>query len=145
MDGSEETRRELERYLNAAAQNNADWFRRHPNAPCCVACAAKDGKIGYVGPQDCGPSCQRIQSAEQVVAEGRATCGPLAAYDAGGALAEGKDAHVRVIHEEDQAGNPVPYRYHAVVGTKGEDGEVRYHDPSEDAVQVTGRCQCKVS
>lgn len=138
MDGSEETRLEFERHLNALAENNADWFRRHPDAPCCVACAAKDGLVGYVPPQKCGEACQVLQNAAQVLEQGKATCGPLAAYDAGVALAKGKKARVRVVHEEDPHGDPMPWRYHAVVEV---DGEI--HDPSKDVQAASaGGCGC---
>lgn len=124
MDGSEETRAEFERYLNALAQNNAAWFKRHPDAECCAACAG----IRYVPPETCGPSCQKLQNAEQLLRDGAGTCGPIAAYNAGHMLAEGKDAFVRVVHMADDT----PYQYHALVGERGVGGRVEYTDPARE-------------
>ncbi len=118
MDDSEGTRAALERYANAMAQNNADWFKANPDAPCCAVCAG----VGYVPPQNCkgNPSCQAVLDAPALLAANVGTCFDLAAYNAGHYLSEGKAAEVRLVHAEDAQGELIEFQYHAIiVGPKG--------------------------
>lgn len=126
-DGSEHTRAEFQTYLNALAKNNAAWFARHPEAECCVTCAG----IRYVPPEKCGPQCQKLQNAAQLLADGQGTCGPIAAYNVGVMLNEGRDAWVQVVHQ----GENTPYKYHAIVAERLADGSIEYTDPTEEMRQ----------
>ncbi len=118
MDDSEGTRAALERYANAMAQNNADWFKANPDAPCCAVCAG----VGYVPPQNCkgNAACQAVQDAPGLLAANVGTCFDLAAYNAGHYLSEGQAAEVRLVHAEDAQGELIEFQYHAIiVGPKG--------------------------
>lgn len=118
MDDSEGTRAALERYANAMAQNNADWFKANPDAPCCAVCAG----VGYVPPQNCkgNAACQAVQDAPGLLAARVGTCFDLAAYNAGHYLSEGQAAEVRLVHAENAQGELIEFQYHAVIiGPKG--------------------------
>ncbi len=138
MDDSEGTRAALERYANAMAQNNADWFKANPDAPCCAVCAG----VGYVPPQNCkgNPACQAVQDAPGLLAAGVGTCFDLAAYNAGHYLSEGQAAEVRLVHVADAQGELVEFGYHAViVGPKG------IEDPAQEIQEKAasaGGCGC---
>lgn len=61
--------------------------------PCCLSCAKPAVKY-RPPPTGDKQHCQNWWSAPQVLARGRATCLDAAAYDAGAARAEGKQAYV---------------------------------------------------
>jgi hypothetical protein len=92
----------LEDALNVQARANAFWFRRNPDAPCCLDC----GSIKYREP----PRRRRqdFPSAPQVLGAHVVGCAGAAAYEAGKALADGTAA--RVVVETLGPGD-----YHAVV------------------------------
>lgn len=138
MDDSESTRAALERYANAMAGNNADWFRANLDAPCCAVCAG----VGYVPPQNCkgNPACQAVLDAPSLLAANVGTCFDLAAYNAGHYLSEGKGAEVRLVHVEDAQGELVEFQYHAVlVGPKGLEDPAR---EVQERAADTGGCGC---
>ncbi len=135
MDDSESTRAALERYANAMAQNNADWFKAHPDAPCCVGCAG----VGYIKPPDCkgNRECQAVRDASSLLDAKVGTCIDMAAYDAGHYLSEGQTATVRLYVMEDEEGNVQDFNYHAVVmGPKG------LEDPAAEVRAETAGCGC---
>lgn len=138
MDDSESTRAALERYANAMAHNNADWFKANPDAPCCIVCAG----VGYVPPQNCkgNPSCQAVLDAPALLKAGTGTCFDMAAYNAGHHLSEGKSARVALVHVEDAQGELIEFQYHAVIiGPEG------IEDPAQEAqdkAAQAGGCGC---
>lgn len=85
--------RHLGALLEVLTEANAEWFERHPDAPCCLAQARPS--VTYKEPPKNQPS-QAIYSAPEVLRRRRATCVDAAAYDAGAARARGLTAWVEL-------------------------------------------------
>jgi len=114
MADADETRAFLEEIANGTARANARILG--DDDPCCAECAG----VEYVNLQPyCGTdrTCQRVLDARALLDAGQGTCIDLAAYDAGAALAVGKDAHVLLETTGD-------WTFHAVAMIDGE-----RHDP----------------
>lgn len=115
MEDSEATRAALERYARAMAANNADWFKAHPDAPCCTECA----KIGYIAPPNCqgNSACQDIKDAPALLRAKVGTCVDIVAFEVGAKLRDGKPAELVLVHETDSNGQAIPFSYHALMRT----------------------------
>lgn len=55
---------------------NEDYFRRNPDAPCCLGCAG----VRYVEPEKCGPWCQYADTASVILRRRVVTCLGAAPY-----------------------------------------------------------------
>jgi len=134
MEDSESMRKALERYANAMAANNADWFRANPDAPDCVTRAG----VGYIAPPNCkgNPSCQAVRDAPGLLSAKVGTCIDFAAYDAGHHLAAGSNARVVLYHVEVD-GVVQEFQYHAVV-----QGPQGVEDPAAEVQAKAGGCGC---
>jgi len=114
MADPDETRAFLQEIANGTARANARILG--DDDPCCAGC----GGVEYVNVQPyCGTdrTCQRVLDARALLGAGEGTCIDMAAYDAGAALAAGKDARVELETTGD-------WTFHAVAVI---DGEI--HDP----------------
>ncbi len=109
----------LEVILQCVAEGNANWFRMHPDAPCCLKCA---GVRYHLPPRR---KNQTFWSAPEVLANKRATCAEAVTYCVGKAIAEGKDAWVAL---EPSGGND----YHAVAYVMRSDGVPERLDPTSE-------------
>lgn len=98
----DELRWAFEEMLNVLAGLNAQYFRRHPDAPCCLDC----GSIRYKSP----PMSRRqtFPSAPDILRKRKCGCAGAACYVAGMALAKGEEARVIVTIT-------APGDFHAVV------------------------------
>ena len=137
-DDSEATRAAIENLANAQARNNADWMERTKTyagkeIPCCVGCAG----IGYIPPTKCEGNafCQPIRSALAILNTGQGTCIDLACYDAAAKIWKGKDAEVKIVHEQDSTGAAIPFQYHAVVVSGG-----KVEDPTAEILAKAPGC-----
>ena len=80
--------RVMEDMLNMGARLNAGYFLRNPDAPCCLDC----GTITYFEPA----MSERVffGLAPDVIRQRKTSCAGAAMYEAGHAIAKGKDARV---------------------------------------------------
>lgn len=130
----EETRQQLELFLNALGHANAIYYRTFPKGPCCPKCAG----LMYRAPCNPDQPGEVFLGVEPLYVEGAGACGSLAAMVMGHELAHGRDARVVV---ELTSSPTSPHRdYHATVLV---DGERR--DPAQsliDADRVDAACNC---
>jgi len=88
----------LEMLAEVLVRSNHDWATREVEdgrePHCCIACVRP--RIRYTPPPGAaaGQRCQNFWPAPAVIQRGQATCLDAAAYDAGMARWEGKDAYV---------------------------------------------------
>lgn len=126
VDTRDAERLALEHLAEAMVRINVDWFRVHPDAPCCLSC----GGVEYEDPRLCGVGviCQSVETAPALLARRRGTCLSLAAYAAAKARLKGHACAVAVAPLLDQRDRPIPQAWHAVVVYR--DGSIQ--DPTND-------------
>lgn len=107
--GIAETKAVLDAFLEALVRTNELYFRRLPKGPCCPECAG----VRYRPPSssEAATPDQEFESAERMIVNGEAACGPIAAMVA---------AHKRVfegVHAKaiTQPTSSTELKFHAVV------------------------------
>lgn len=140
-EGQDETRADLEDFLEALTRANERYFRRLPQGPCCPHCAG----VRYAPPtlRDALAPGEHFESAERLVVLGVGACGSIAAMVAGRMRAlEGRSARVRLVDQDSDR-----RWYHAVVEL--EDGTII--DPSAELERAANSapeepsCGCELS
>lgn len=132
--GGETTVQMLEAMLEGLVQHNQVWFRRHPDAPCCLI----HENVQYVDPMLCYEEdfCQVILAADQLLERGVGTCADMSAYVAAWIRERtGQPAEVVLEQQYDHYDQPIDNAFHAYVVVNG----MRF-DPSEDVRK--GICRC---
>jgi hypothetical protein len=120
--------RALADLLETLSTANAEWFRDHPDAPRCAACAGASYRL---------PSMQRrptYYSALDILGSPQHgwQCADLVAYDVGRLRSRGKSAGVVMIER-------APYDFHVVL--ESPKGSNELYDISQQISQGEG-CPC---